>query len=107
MSHPVAAWMKQFRSVFAKERLPPPPEPASDPRSGRPGLAGLLFAIEPLPFEPERPRRKRAGALSLLFAPEPLPLEPERPPERRRTHWFAWLFKPERIDSDPDSPEVN
>ncbi len=106
MSHPLAAWMNQLRSVFAKETLPPPPD-HSPPRRGGPGVASLLFAIEPLPFEPERPRaRSGRGPLSLLFSPEPLPLDPERAPERRR-RWLAWLFLPERLDSGTDSPEVH
>ena len=110
MSHPLTDWLKQFRSIFAKETLPPPPDGASMARPRRPGFASLLFSIESPPYEPERPARRRArGALAMLFAPEPLPLDPPRPPERHRTHWFAWLFRVERIDDlpDSDSPEVH
>jgi hypothetical protein len=107
MSHPLAVWLEHLRSAFAKETLPPPPDEVPGTRR-RPSLGRLLFAIEPLPFEPERVARKdRPGLLTLLFAPERLPQDPAPPPRRGQTRWLAWLFLPERLDRDVDSHEVD
>jgi hypothetical protein len=106
MSHPQAAWLEHLRSVFAKETLPPPPDEVPGARR-RTSLGRLIFAREPLAFEPERVARTgRAGLLALLFAPEPLPRDPVHPP-RRHARWLAWLFLPERLDRDVDSHEVD
>ena len=75
----IARWLAHLRTIFAWERLPPPP--------------------------PEAPPRARRPALPLLFGREPLPLEPV-PPRPRRAQWLRWLFVPESLDADPSRPEV-
>lgn len=84
MSHPLAKSLRRLaRTVFGQETLPPPdPEPVGrGADGGRPGLARLLFAPEPLPLDPELPRR--------------------------RSRWLAWLFLPERLDRGPQRPPVD
>ncbi|MGZ6141442.1 MAG: hypothetical protein ACXWLA_12235 [Myxococcaceae bacterium] len=82
--------------MFAKETLPAPP-PEGAPRPARPGIARLLFAGELLGQDPAPGGPERRGLLSSLFGREPLPLDPQTEP-RRRSHWLAWLFAPERLD---------
>ncbi len=94
--------LEQLRNVFARETLPVAPEVR---RRRRRGMAALLFAVEPLPLEPEL-RRPRRGLVRSLLAPEPLALEPE-PPPRRHTPWLRWLFALERLDHGTNRSEVH
>ncbi len=104
MSHPLATFLRELRTVFARETLPPA-EPERRPGTRGAGLARLLFAPEPLPVEEAAPARRRTSLLALLFAPERLAVEPPLP--RRRSRWLSWLLLPERLDGDPDRPDVD
>jgi len=97
-------WRSLFalaREIFTWERLPVD-EPKGRARSERRSLLSLLFAPEPLPFDPHRPRRGSASWLRWIFFPEPIVPEPPPPgpahSRRRRASWLRWLLAPERID---------
>ncbi len=86
-----------LRKVLEVETLPPPPPDAGAPRV-RWNLLRALVAPEPLPEDPVAPPRGTGRILRFLLAPEPLPEDPPGPAPERRTHWIAWLFKPEKLD---------
>jgi hypothetical protein len=88
--------LEGFRAALRRERLPEPP-PSGTRQEGPPGLLRVIFARETLPLEPEVPASPHPGVLSLLFAIEPLGEEPPLPAPRR-SPWFTWLVRPEKLD---------
>jgi len=90
-----------LRNLFARERLgvTAADVPAAPRRTS---LLKLLFAIEPLPLDPEpAPGRPRTGILRALLAPEALAEAPLEPPRPGRHAWLRWLFRPESLDPPP------
>ncbi len=101
IAHALRVIPEIMRNLFARERLDTLPAP---PRAERPRLSifRALFAIEPLPLDPEPPAPpRRAGILRALLAPESLPEAPPAAPRHPRQRWLRWIFRPESLDPPP------
>jgi hypothetical protein len=73
-----------LKLLFGAEKLDFTPDPEVAPPVKRRGLFSVLFAIEPLPKDPEEVRAKPLPIFRWLFAAEPLEERSERDATSRR-----------------------